>query len=210
MFGSGPTIMNPDLSRRDAIKKLSVGVGTVALWPCLSENGAAAFARIQSTGQPPKPVFLTAAQYATVDVIAETIIPADDHSPGARAARVADYIDLLLSESSPDVQKAWLTGLADLDGLARTRGGRPFAEIGPDQALALLTDLSRQEEKPTNTLEQFFKDAKDAAISGYYTSEIGIQKELQYQGNRFLTEFVGCTHPEHGYVAPTAGAENRS
>ena len=40
---------------------------------------------------------------------------------------------------------------------------------------------------------------KDATIRGYYTSEIGIHRELTYQGNKFLREFVGCTHPEHGY-----------
>jgi Gluconate 2-dehydrogenase subunit 3 len=191
--------MNRELSRREAVKRLGLGVGTFALWPHLSEEGAAAFARIQSEGKLPKPIFLTAAQYATVDAIAETIIPADDHSPGARAARVADYIDLLLSESPPDVQKAWVAGLADLGRLSEERAGGPFAKIGADRALALLTDISRQEANPTNPLEQFFKDAKDATIRGYYTSEIGIQKDLQYQGNRFMPEFVGCTHPEHGY-----------
>ena len=34
-----------------------------------------------------------------LDALTETIIPADEHSPGAREARVADYIDLLLAES---------------------------------------------------------------------------------------------------------------
>jgi Gluconate 2-dehydrogenase subunit 3 len=196
------TVVNPELSRREALKRLSVGVGTFALWPCLSEQGAAAFARIQRDGQPPKLAFLTAEQYATVDAIAETIIPADDHSPGAKAARVADYIDLLLSESSSDVQKSWVAGLAELDRVSKQRAGRPFSEINPDQALAVLTDVSGHEQNPTDALEQFFRDTKDATIRGYYTSEIGIQNELQYQGNRFLTEFVGCTHPEHGYVPP--------
>ena len=33
---------------------------------------------------------------------------------------------------------------------------------------------------------------KRAAIHGYYTSEIGIHKELRYKGNQMLPEFVGC------------------
>ena len=69
--------------------------------------------------------------------------------------------------------------------------GGPVAE--------LLSPLARNEERPTAPLEQFFKATKDATIRGYYTSEIGIQKELEYKGNRILGEFVGCTHPEHGY-----------
>ena len=63
----------------------------------------------------------------------------------------------------------------------------------------LLTDISRNESEPRTPLEQFFKVTKDATIRGYYTSEIGIQQELEYKGNRVLAEFVGCTHPEHGY-----------
>ena len=87
------------LSRRAAVKAIGAGVGAVAVWPYLSEAGAQAFAEIQASKAPPKLRFLTAAEFATVDLVAETIIPADAHSPGARAARVADYIDLLLSES---------------------------------------------------------------------------------------------------------------
>ncbi len=34
-------------------------------------------------------------------------------------------------------------------------------------------------------------------IDGYYTSAIGIHKELEYKGNTALAEFPGCTHPEH-------------
>jgi hypothetical protein len=45
---------------------------------------------------------------------------------------------------------------------------------------------------PALPLEQFFVMAKQATIHGYYTSEIGIHKELQYKGNRAIVEFVGC------------------
>ena len=82
-------------------------------------------------------------------------------------------------------------------GPARRR--KPPAIQGPPQATELLSPLARNEESPTAPLEQFFKATKDATIRGYYTSEIGIQKELEYKGNRILGEFVGCTHPEHGY-----------
>ncbi|HXW04854.1 MAG TPA: gluconate 2-dehydrogenase subunit 3 family protein [Vicinamibacterales bacterium] len=186
------------LSRRGALRRLGVGAGALAVWPVLSDEGLAAFARIQE-GAASAPVFLSAAQYAATEAVAETIIPEDGHSPGARAARVADYIDLLLSEVEPDVQRAWVSGLVELDRVARSRGGRPFAELPAEGQLALLTELSRREANPTTPLEKFFKDAKDATIRGYYTSEVGIQRDLKYQGNTFLPEFVGCTHPEHGY-----------
>jgi hypothetical protein len=65
-------------------------------------------------GAPPKPLLLSAAQHATLEALVETIIPADERSPGAKA-RVADYVDLLLSESDDEVKLQWLGGLAELD-----------------------------------------------------------------------------------------------
>jgi hypothetical protein len=187
-------------TRRTALKTLGAGLGAAALWPYLSDEASAAFAKIQSTNAPPSLAFLTPAEYAAVDVLAETIIPADERSPGARGARVADYIDLLLSESPPEMQQRWRAGLTALDAAAKTRSNRPFAQLSEADATAILTGLARNEDRPETPLEQFFKDAKEATIRGYYTSEIGIHRELQYQGNQMLAEFVGCTHPEHGFT----------
>jgi Gluconate 2-dehydrogenase subunit 3 len=191
------------LSRRAALKSIGAGVGAVAVWPYLSDSAAAAFGAIQAGQPPPKLVFLSAAQYATLDALTEALIPADDHSPGARAARVADYIDLLLAESDGETQRTWTAGLASLDDECRRRFNAPYAQLGAVQSTELLTDISRNETNPTTALERFFKVTKDAAIRGYYTSEIGIHKELEYKGNVMLGEFVGCTHPEHGYVPPS-------
>jgi hypothetical protein len=188
------------VSRRTALRSFGVTVGAVAAWPWLSDEAAEAFAAIQKTQAAPKLVFLTPAQYATVDAVAETIIPADDHSPGARAARVADYIDLLLSESDAATKEAWTSGLVALDQASTERFKAPFAKAPSARQVELLTDVSRNELDPKTPLEKFFRTTKDATIRGYYTSEIGLHKELQYQGNKFLPEFVGCTHPEHGYV----------
>jgi len=192
------TTQRKSLSRRAALKRLGAGAGTIALWPYLSDEASATFLKIQTAAQPPKLVFLSPAQYAATDLLAETIIPADDRSPGARAARVADYIDLLLSESPQEMQQAWTTGLADLDRLAQQRASGPFAKLDAAGATAVLTEISRNEAKSTTPLEEFFKLAKEATIRGYYTSEIGIHRELEYKGNTFLAEFVGSTHPEHG------------
>ena len=186
-------------SRRAALKAVGAGVGAIAVWPYLSDSAAEAFAELQATQAPPKLAFLTPAQYATLDALAEAIIPADDHSPGAHAARVADYIDLLLSESPDDVQQTWRAGMADLDETSRRRFNAPFTQLTLAQASDLLAAISANESDPRTPLENFFTATKDATIRGYYTSEIGIHKELEYKGNQFLREFVGCTHPEHGF-----------
>src|SRR5712692_9203928 len=48
-------------------------------------------APLAAAEQPPK--FFTPEEFQMVDQLAELIIPADDHSPGAHDAQVAAYID---------------------------------------------------------------------------------------------------------------------
>src|SRR5436190_22904470 len=99
------------ISRRSALK----AAGTVALLPWLSDSGLLAFARLQETQAPSSPKALSPSQFATLDALVEAIIPTDDRSPGAKQARVADYIDLLLVESPSELTLQWLGGLAALD-----------------------------------------------------------------------------------------------
>lgn len=192
------------LNRRSLLKAIGTSVGTIALLPVISDEGALAFEAIQRANAAPKPKALTAAQYATVDAFTEAIIPTDAHSPGAKAARVADYIDLLLSESDASLRTAWTQGLAALDEAATARYKVPFVKLTPAQVNEFLTTISANEAKPTTPVEQFFRTTKDATIRGYYTSEIGIHKDLQYKGNQYLPEFVGCL-TEDGKDCPHCG-----
>ena len=59
--------------------------------------------------------FFTPAQHTLVEELSETIIPADSHSGGAKAAKVADYIEQFLRETSDDNQKSHLAGRASPD-----------------------------------------------------------------------------------------------
>lgn len=179
------------VTRRAALKALGAGAGTVALLPLLSEQGLLAFGRIQSA-QVAAPRVLSASQLATLEALVEAIIPADDRSPGAKEARVADYIDLLLSESEDTLVLQWIGGLAELDEEAATRFGAPFARLDAAHTDAILAEISANELTPQTPLDAFFVMTKDATIHGYYTSEIGIHRELRYKGNKFINEFIGC------------------
>jgi hypothetical protein len=188
---------NP-VSRRTALKRISAGAGATLLFPLLSDEGLAAFADIQKTGAAPSLKALTADQYATLEALTEAIIPADERSPGAKQARVADYIDLLLSEADETRRQEWTEGLAALDADATARFGKPFRRLDAVQVDTVLTDASKNEKAPAlpknerSPLELFFVTVKQATVHGYYTSEIGIHQELKYKGNKVLLEFVGC------------------
>lgn len=176
------------MTRRNLLK---VTAGAVAAVPFLSEASAHALEQMRSGAAGSKFAFFTRAQHATVDAISERIIPTDDHSPGARAAKVADYIDLLVSESPAELKTTWTEGLTALDQASTERFKAPFVKATTEQQIALLTDISRNELDPKTPLEVFFREAKARTITGYYTSKIGIHQELGYKGNQFLPEFVG-------------------
>jgi hypothetical protein len=186
------------MSRRTALKALGAGAGAVGLLPWLSDEGSAAFAETQKAaaakGAAPALKVLTRAQYASLEAFVDGIIPTDERSPGAKEARVADYIDLLLSEQE-EPRADWLAGLAALDAEATTRFKVSAAKLSAAQMETLLTDISRNEKAPAaqqTPLEKFFVTTKNATIFAYYSSEIGIHKDLHYQGNQFVQEFVGC------------------
>ncbi len=106
------------VSRRAALRAIGTGIGTVAALPWLSDEGLLAFARIQETNAAPQLKVLSRAQFETLEALVEAIIPTDDRSPGAKQARVADYIDLLLSEVDREITLQWFGGLAALDAEA--------------------------------------------------------------------------------------------
>jgi Gluconate 2-dehydrogenase subunit 3 len=196
--------MSESVSRRAALKALGATAGVVTLLPWLSEDGLQAFAGIQRAGARPALRALTASQYATLDVLVDAIIPTDERSPGAREARVADYIDLLLSEADAEVKQRWLDGLAAVNGESMARFGGPVTKLSAAQVETLLTGISTNERLPQTPAERFFVMTKQATIQGYYTSEIGIHQDLRYKGNQFLPEFHGC-ETEDGRDCPHCG-----
>jgi len=177
------------VSRRAALKALGA---SAALLPALSPDGLLAFARIQAGRTVPAPRLLSGSDFRTLEVLVEAIIPADERSPGAKEARVADYIDLLLSEGEQQTALQWMGGLAALDQRAESRFGASFARLDAPRIDQIMAEISRNELEPTTPLEQFFVMTKQATIRGYYSSEIGIHRELRYKGNTYLEEFVGC------------------
>jgi len=197
------------LTRRAALKTLGATASAAALVPWLSDEGLLAFTRIQTAKAPPNLLVLSAAQYATLEAFVESIIPADDRSPGAKEARVADYVDLLLSESDDAVKLQWLGGLAEIDEEATARFGVPYNKLNPAQMEAVLSDISRNEKAPRTPVETFFVMAKTATIHGFYTSEIGIHTELRYKGNQMLPAFVGC-QTEDDKDCPHCGQKHRA
>lgn len=170
--------MPKEINRRDLIR---IGAGAA-----LAGVSAAA---APTTGTPK---FFTAPEFAMLDELTELIIPADDHSPGARAAQVAAYIDARAAEAfEPKHRDDWRSGLQLVDALSQKMHGQAFMQAGTEQRIAVLERMAKNEMDPKTPETQFFRDLKRATARAYYTSNIGIHQEMEYKGNVMLQEFVG-------------------
>ncbi len=87
--------------------------------------------------------FFTDAEAATVDAICETLIPADT-DPGARAARVVDYIDIQLTRHFKKFQRAYREGIAAVEAASRAKSGKPFVQLSADDQTAVLADVEEK------------------------------------------------------------------
>ena len=130
--------------------------------------------------------FFTPEEATLVETLMELLIPADDHSPGAHAARTVEFADCMLAVSEDYLQRDWRRALASISD--------PAHKTTPADWLAR---ASINEADP-QTLEQiFFRTLKQMTVNGYYSSSIGIHDDLHYQGNSYVQKFEGCNHPEH-------------
>lgn len=155
------------IGRRDALKR----VGTLAAVPVLSAYHP--LVPVQPGGAPWRPRWLTPTEATLVGDLAELIIPQTE-TPGAKAANVHQYIDLVVSQGSQQSQQAFRRGLERFAGVDEARQIEMLGQGG-----------------------SFFDELKELTVDGYYKSEIGMKEELGYEGRTFVTVFEGCTHEEH-------------
>jgi hypothetical protein len=140
--------------------------------------------------------FFTPAQHKLIEELSETIIPADSHSGGAKAAKVADFIEQKIRESVDEQQKAlWREGLRLMESMSQHYNGKSFVDASTEEKIAVLKVLSDNDQLTELPEVQFFRELKSLTVRGYYTSKIGIHDDLEYKGNRILQEFVGCGDP---------------
>jgi hypothetical protein len=142
--------------------------------------------------QPPAPKFFNPAQLLVISRLTDLIIPPTD-TPGAAAAGVPAYIDLVVNENPP-LQATFREGLSRLDTISASKfNGAAFLQLTEAQQIEILTALS----EATDPDGAFFHALKNLTADGYYTSRIGLIQELGYNGDAVLAAFPQSTIPEH-------------
>lgn len=203
-----------DLDRRDALKLL----GLMAAAPTFSV--ACSTEDVEQTRQEPdaattKPdpeayehQLFTDHEFETVRVLVDWIIPADDRSGSATEAGVPEFIDHILTDEQlgnrEEQQTAFRGGLAWIDYTCIDRYGAPFVDCSKDQQQQLIEAIAWPEtaEPDVQPGVEFFNSLRNLTASGFFSSKMGME-DLQYRGNRHVSEWTGCPDEVHEHIGVT-------
>jgi gluconate 2-dehydrogenase gamma chain len=173
-------------TRRKFLHRCAICAGAMALPPSWARMLAAAEHSHQrttpvKTGIIPLPFkYLTPEQAATVEAIADQIIPADA-DPGAKWAGVVHYVDLGLAGDFTEYRSTYDAGLRRLVALAREVSDQHFAELDASAQTKILEKLeaddTREGDSPAGS--EFFRLVRRHTIEGFFGDPI-------YGGNRDL------------------------
>jgi hypothetical protein len=191
------------MNRREAVRAVAALAAGSVLERLAPAELLALGRRVHEAGRTQSLRTLSAYQERLVAVIADLIIPATD-TPGAAAADVGRFTDVILTEWSPPQERdAFLQGLAQVDARSRVRYGCDFVSCSAHDQVALLTTLDaevtrlRADERRGGVAEgtadrHVFARLKWFTLYGYYTSQVGQEVEL---GERVIPPVVGGCVP---------------
>jgi hypothetical protein len=171
------------IDRREAIKRVSVLLGGVALVG--GSNLLAACGRERPAAGTAVGKF-SDKDVALLDEVADTILPTTS-TPGAKAARVGPFMALMVTDCYDDKdQKIFRDGVATLDDASRKANGKSFMDATPAQRTSLLESLDREQKsymdkKKPDDRSHWFRMVKELTMLGYFTSEIGYTQAMRYR-----------------------------
>ncbi len=166
------------MDRREALKKAAWAMGGAISAPTILAvlNGCTAKPTIDW-----KPVFFTEEQGILISRVSGIIIPKTD-TDGAIEVGVPGFIDQLVNETfKPEDQERFVQGLEEFAAAAETKYGDPFIELDPEQQSEWVMNQHEAAVMDKNSGGwPFILRVKELTMVGYFTSEVGATKVLQY------------------------------
>jgi hypothetical protein len=179
------------MERREALRLM----GAASVFSVLSSDLFAAVLRPQLAENKASALrTLSGAQNDIVVAMTDVMIPATD-TPGAKAAKVNEFIDLILTDWTTDEErKVFLEGLAEADRRSNALFGHGFAAASSNEQAAIVQAFDeelaaqRNEKLPEQIrpwertmVLPFFAQIRRLTLVGYYTSSIGQEQELNVE-----------------------------
>ena len=194
------------MDRREALQRVAWLMGGA-----VSASGLLAIRDGYSATPHPggRPLFLSPAQFDTVAAVAEVILPRTD-TPGSIDVGVPEFIDRVLKDVSKDEERnRYISGLTAFDTAAQLEHGKKFVALGAPEQVALVRkfhDAAVEEERAFRRRNETFQRpfllmTKELTLLGFFTSEVGATKVLQY---------VAVPGAYHGCVPLKEAGEGRT
>jgi hypothetical protein len=203
--------------RRTMIRGIALAITSVGMLDLEAAQHVHTEAAAEKANGPYKVKAFQAAEYKTLQRLAEQIVPKDDVSGSALDAGAPEFIDLLCSQNEK-LAGILHGGLAWLDAEMRKRHQSTFASATPAQQTAMLdvlveagrVEASRRTEELVYSKSPTYKDfsgytvhrsndlgpgivffdwVRKMTVDAFYTSPIGV-KDLGYVGNRAYSKYV--------------------
>ena len=174
-----------EISRRDALRRVALTFMATGLVDRVAAGEVHAMTSQASaaTGGTYTPKTFTAAQFRTLERLADLIIPVENGAPGALGAGAPAWIDMISSEND-ELKASYAKGFAWLDGAMTTRGAADFVSASQADQTALLDLIAYRRNASTELTPgiEFFTLVRRMTVDAFYTSAIGI-KDIDYRGN---------------------------
>lgn len=188
--------MRTDMTRREMLGITAAAALTAAgvdwVYKRAADGGI-----VIAAGNPEEwtPVLFSESQAESVATLCEAIIP-KTNTPGARDARVHEFIDLQLAGEADVQQRLFLEGLEWMEARCKKEFRKDIAECSADETVALLEPVSDVHEEHPEDLKpgaSFFGNLKRRTIFAFYTSEEGWVQDLGMPAHPSLTATMeGC------------------
>lgn len=211
---------DPGASRR-GILRAAMALPAIGLLGATPPSGGASPHMHGSPSEPssaprqPGQTIFTEHELQTVRILCDLVIPADENSPGANSVGVPEFIDSWLAFVGGSAVSEIRGGLIWLDAESQRTHGENFATAPVPRQLAMLDRIAWIDKVTPNDHEGalFFGELRKLIVGGFFSTEVGT-KDLNYQGNVPLAEWLGCpnealTHlgvSPRGTVAKDPGA----
>lgn len=116
------------------------------------------------------PSFFSQTQMATLRHLCGLIAPAMNGAPGAKEARVPEFLDFLISDSPAERQESYRHGLDTLNSRAQSEFHLSFADLNGEQAAQLLAPLCAQWTAKPDQFTGFLFAAKQDILQATHNS----------------------------------------
>ena len=186
------------MNRRDALSRVALIMGGAVIGAEFLLSGC------KPAGASNVDDLFKADNLAFLDEVADTILPDTKASPGAKAAKVGQFMAVMIRDCYTLAdQKTFVAGIGKLNDAAKKQSGSNFIDLPNDKRVALLVSLDKEQQEYYKQLykkieadmakhkdnpnyeepdqpNHYFRMMKELTLFGYFTSEVGATKALRY------------------------------